>query len=327
MRYAMNRSHNTAAAQALMTYVGIENSVAYLLRLGVDPDHINANGSGLALGSSSLSVIELAAGFGAVGNLGEYLEPYAFTRIENSDGSIYIDIDQVQLKRQVFKESTAWMLVDVLKGCVTSGVGTGSQANFRGMEIAGKTGTNSDNVGVTFAGMSAYYSAAVWIGSDNRYTYSPGQQRHGRQRRRAAVVRADGGRARRHRLHAKPRHTHQVRLGSGPLAGELLRRFRHDAHFRLRARRQRLRHQHRLLSGRHRTGHALQHAPLPDALHAQRHAGDEQLPLHHRARRHLHPRGASAAQWPTTWPSCASISTARLPARKNPAWATATACG
>ena len=167
MRYAMNRSHNTAAAQALMTYVGIENSVAYLLRLGVDPDHINANGSGLALGSSSLSVIELAAGFGAVGNLGEYLEPYAFTRIENSDGSIYIDIDQVQLKRQVFKESTAWMLVDVLKGCVTSGVGTGSRANFRGMEIAGKTGTHSDNTGVTFAGMSGYYSAAVWIGSDN----------------------------------------------------------------------------------------------------------------------------------------------------------------
>ena len=34
LRYAINRSHNTAAAQALMTYVGIENSVAYLLRLG-----------------------------------------------------------------------------------------------------------------------------------------------------------------------------------------------------------------------------------------------------------------------------------------------------
>ena len=167
MRYAMNRSHNTAAAQALMTYVGIENSVAYLLRLGVDADHINANGAGLALGSSSLSVIELAAGYGAIGNQGEYLEPYAFTRIENSDGSIYIDISQVQITRQVFKESTAWMLVDVLKGCVTSGVGTGSRANFRGMEIAGKTGTHSDNTGVTFAGMSGYYSAAVWIGSDN----------------------------------------------------------------------------------------------------------------------------------------------------------------
>ena len=166
MRTAMNRSHNTAAAQALMTYVGIENSVAYLLRLGVDPDHINANGAGLALGSSGLSVIELAAGFGTLGNLGEYLEPYAFTRIENSDGSIYIDISQVQIRRQVFKQSTAWMTVDVLKGCVASGVGTGSSANFRGMEVAGKTGTHSENRCVTFAGMTGYYSAAVWIGSD-----------------------------------------------------------------------------------------------------------------------------------------------------------------
>ena len=167
MRYAMNKSHNTAAAQALMTYVGIENSVAYLLRLGVDPDHINANGSGLALGSSSLSVIEMAAGFGAVANLGQYLEPYAFTRIANSDGTTYIDITQVQIKRQVFKQSTAWMLIDVLKGCVTPGLGTGSSALIDGLEVVGKTGTNSGNIGVTFAGMSGYYSAAVWIGSDN----------------------------------------------------------------------------------------------------------------------------------------------------------------
>src|SRR5699024_4546554 len=130
MRYAMNRSHNTAAAQALMTYVGGENHVACLLRLGADPNHTNANGAGPALGSSGLTTLEMAAGFGAIGNLGEYLEPYAFTRVENSDGSIYIDISQVQIHRQVFKESTAWMLVDVLKGCVTSGLGTGSRANF-----------------------------------------------------------------------------------------------------------------------------------------------------------------------------------------------------
>ena len=165
MRYALNKSHNTATAQALMTYVGIENSVSYLLRLGVDPDHILANGSGLALGSSGLSVLEMATAFGAIANLGEYQESYAFTKVLNPDGSTYIDISQIQLKRQAFKQSTAWMLVDVLKGCVSSS-GTGSRANF-GLTIAGKTGTNSNNIGVTFAGMSGYYSAAVWIGSDN----------------------------------------------------------------------------------------------------------------------------------------------------------------
>ena len=149
----------------------------------------------------------------------------------------------------MFKESTAWMLVDVLKGCVTSGVGTGSQANFRGMEIAGKTGTNSDNVGVTFAGMSGYYSAAVWIGSDN---YKP------------LASNATGGNAAAPLWSALMEAVHSATgctqnraiLTKSASAVGLTRasccaRIRHGAHFRLRARHQRLRRQHRLLSGRH----------------------------------------------------------------------------
>lgn len=45
--------------------------------------------------------------------------------------------------------------------------GTGSRAKFGGFTVAGKTGTNSDACGVFFAGMTAYYSCAVWIGHDN----------------------------------------------------------------------------------------------------------------------------------------------------------------
>jgi len=167
MRYAINKSNNTSTAHVLMDYVGIENSVTYLLKLGVDPDHILATGSGLALGSSGVSVIELAAAFGAIANKGVYQESYAFTQILNPDGTVYIDVNEVQETRQVFKPSTAFMLVDVLKGCVKEKVGTGSRANFGGLTIAGKTGTNTNNIGVTFAGMSGYYSGAVWIGSDN----------------------------------------------------------------------------------------------------------------------------------------------------------------
>lgn len=167
MRYAINKSNNTSTAHVLMDYVGIENAVTYLLKLGVDADHILATGSGLALGSSGVSVIELAAAFGAIANKGVYQESYAFTQILNPDGTVYIDVGEVQETRQVFKPSTAYMLVDVLQGCVTQGTGTGSKANFGGLTIAGKTGTNTNNIGVTFAGMSGYYSGAVWIGSDN----------------------------------------------------------------------------------------------------------------------------------------------------------------
>ena len=169
LRYAMTKSHNTSTAQALYSYVGLENSVNYLLRLGINADHIIGTGSGLALGSSGVSVIELAAGFGALANMGQYLEPYAFTRVMNADGSTYIDVNGVQTRRQVFKPSTAWLTVDILNQCVGAN-GTGGRANFGGFTVAGKTGTNSNNIGVTFAGMTAYYSAAVWIGAD---TYKP----------------------------------------------------------------------------------------------------------------------------------------------------------
>lgn len=167
MRLAINQSHNTSTAHVLMDYVGIENAVTYLLKLGVKPNHILANGSGLALGSSGLSVIELATAFGAIANRGVYQEPYAFTQILNADGTVYIDVKEVQETWQAFKPSTAYMLVDVLKGCVQPEIGTGSKANFGGLTVAGKTGTNTNNIGVTFAGMTGYYSAAVWVGSDN----------------------------------------------------------------------------------------------------------------------------------------------------------------
>ena len=165
MRTAMNKSHNTATAHALFEYVTVENSVVYLLKLGINPDHILATGSGLALGSSGITMLELTGAFSAVANMGMYQEPYAFTQIVNPDGSIYIDVAQIQERRQVFKQSSAWMITDVLKGCVATG-GTGTKAVWSNIDVAGKTGTNSNNIGVTFAGFTGYYAAAVWIGSD-----------------------------------------------------------------------------------------------------------------------------------------------------------------
>ena len=167
MRLAINKSHNYSTAQALFEYVGISNSVNYLLKLGISSSRIQATGSGLALGSSGISVIEMANAFGAIANKGQYLESYAFTHVLYSDNKTpYINVKDVQLSRQAFKPSTAYMLVDVLTGCVSGVNGTGSKAKFGNFTVAGKTGTNSDACGVFFAGMTAYYSGAVWIGHD-----------------------------------------------------------------------------------------------------------------------------------------------------------------
>lgn len=55
LRNGMKRSHNVAAAQTLLTMVGVDRSVDFLMRMGVDRDNIDATPFGLSLGSSGIT--------------------------------------------------------------------------------------------------------------------------------------------------------------------------------------------------------------------------------------------------------------------------------
>ena len=166
LRAGMRASLNTVAANTLTSMVGISDSVAYLEAMGIDPDHINADGSGLALGSSGITVREMAQAFGTVANSGTYQKPLTFTKITDADGNVILDMKakQAESQRQVFREGTAYMLVDMLVDAVRSG--SGRSARIDGMTVGGKTGTHSDYRSVFFAGFTPYYSGAVWVGHD-----------------------------------------------------------------------------------------------------------------------------------------------------------------
>ena len=164
-RSALRNSYNTAAAQILMTYVGVSRSVEYLHLMGIPDKNINADPFGLALGSSGLTPVQMAVAFGTIANKGVYQQPLSFSRIVDSNGNVVVDMHQQQDRHQVFKPSTAYLVVDMLKEAVQSG--TGTKAKISSQVVAGKTGTNSDSKGVFFAGMTGWYSASVWIGHDN----------------------------------------------------------------------------------------------------------------------------------------------------------------
>ena len=161
----MVNSLNVAAARTLLEHVGFDNSANYLELLGVDPSRISKTGSAMALGTTNITPIEMAAAYGAIANGGEYQEPLSFTRIVDESGKVILDADEIREKHTVFKKSTAYMLVDILTEAVNSG--TGTNAKISGMTVAGKTGTNSDYGSVYFAGMTPYYTATVWIGHDD----------------------------------------------------------------------------------------------------------------------------------------------------------------
>ena len=164
-RSALRNSYNTSAAQILMTYVGVDRAVEYLHLLGVDDSHINADPFGLALGSSGITPVQMAVAYGTIANKGVYQQPLSFSVILDNNGNVVVDMHQQQERHQVFKPSTAYLVVDMLKEAVQSG--TATRAKISSQVVAGKTGTNSDSKGVFFVGMTGWYSGAVWIGHDN----------------------------------------------------------------------------------------------------------------------------------------------------------------
>lgn len=165
LREAMKRSYNVSAAQTMMTMVGVDRAVDYLMRMGVDKDHIDATPFGVTLGSSGISPIEMTVAYSVLANGGVYQEPISFLGISDSDGNTIYDSHANQERRQVYKPSTAWLVVDMMKDVVSGGTGTG--AKISGQTVAGKTGTNSDQKGICFAGMTGWYVSFVWIGHDN----------------------------------------------------------------------------------------------------------------------------------------------------------------
>ncbi len=163
-RRAIVSSLNVPAAHILMDDVTPAIAAQYLYELGATENKINVDGAGLALGTSGLTPIQMAAAYATIANEGVYQEPLSFTKVLDAEGNVILDADQVRDTHRVFQSSTAWLLVDMLTDAVKTG--TGTKAKITDMTVAGKTGTNSDYASVYFAGMTPYYVSTLWIGHD-----------------------------------------------------------------------------------------------------------------------------------------------------------------
>lgn len=166
LRTGLKQSLNVVAARLLMERVGIETSAEYMTRLGIPASQLNLDGSGLALGTSGITPIQMCAAYAAIANNGYYLTPLSFTRVVDENGNVILDADIIRGGSvKVYEQSsTAYQLVDLMKDAVSGG--TGKEARISGYEVAGKTGTNSHYSSVYFAGITCKYTSVVFIGHD-----------------------------------------------------------------------------------------------------------------------------------------------------------------
>jgi len=163
-RRAIVSSLNVPAAHILMDDVTPAVAAQYLYALGATESKVNVDGAGLALGTSGLTPIQMAAAYATIANEGVYQEPLSFTKVLDAEGNVILDADEVRDTHRVFQQSTAWLLVDMMTDAVKTG--TGTKAKIDDMTVAGKTGTNSDYASVYFAGITPYYVSTLWVGHD-----------------------------------------------------------------------------------------------------------------------------------------------------------------
>ncbi|WP_207940616.1 penicillin-binding protein 1A [Enterococcus sp. DIV2402] len=186
LRKALALSRNVPAAK-LFAEVGTENIEKFLEGLGIQYDTLeqsNAISSNTSVQEGTkygVSSLKMAAAYAAFANGGTYYEPQYVNKIVYQDGTEEVDAFHPE-GSQAMKDTTAYMITDILKDVITDG--TGTNAAISGLYQAGKTGTsnytdseiaqvgpvNSPSPDISFVGYTPHYSLAVWTGYEDKLT-------------------------------------------------------------------------------------------------------------------------------------------------------------
>ena len=184
IQYALQQSRNVTAVETL-NKVGLDRAKTFLNGLGIDYPSIhyanaissNTPESNKKYGASSE---KMAAAYAAFANGGIYHKPMYINKIVFSDGS---EKEFSDAGTRAMKETTAYMMTEMMKTVLTYGTGRGAYLPW--LPQAGKTGTSNytdeeiekyiKNTGYVapdemFVGYTRKYSMAVWTGYSNRLT-------------------------------------------------------------------------------------------------------------------------------------------------------------
>jgi penicillin-binding protein 1A len=158
---ALATSLNTVAVR-LAVEVGPQNVANLANELGIT-SKLTPNAS-LALGTSEVTPLEMAAAYAPFANGGSRVEPYVVKRITDAEGKVIYE-RPTQERPAVIAPEYVGMMNSMLRE--TLRVGTASKAELPGWDAAGKTGTSQDFRDAWFVGYTANMVTAVWLGNDD----------------------------------------------------------------------------------------------------------------------------------------------------------------
>ena len=163
LKKALMKSVNTVAAR-LVAETGPEAVIDVARRCGIESPLKNVYS--VALGSSEVTPLEMAAGFSTLANGGIKNSPFFITRVEDALGRV-LEEHIVSGKRTLDKNLT-FQLVDMMQGVMDRGTGVITRKMGFSLPAAGKTGTTNRYRDAWFTGFTPTLSASVWVGFDKK---------------------------------------------------------------------------------------------------------------------------------------------------------------
>lgn len=160
MREGLVHSLNVVAVQVAMD-TGLATVANTAARFGLPKP---APYPALALGTTEVTPLQVAAAYSAFVNGGRLVEPTVVAGWMDDAAQPLGMTTASSATRQIIKPATAYMITDMLADVTRRGTAGRAKASFKDVAIAGKTGTSRDG---WFVGYTPNVVCAVWIGYDD----------------------------------------------------------------------------------------------------------------------------------------------------------------
>jgi penicillin-binding protein 1A len=208
MREALTNSINMVSVKILEN-IGVGYATEYARKLGISSPL--ADNLTMALGSSSVTPMELTNAYAVFASGGYRLTPFFITKVTDREGKVLEEItppqvpvfssvtsavkltmsegdgkdkapDAVDASKTpeagaltpvpVISRETSYIMTNLMESVVSSG--TGQRARAVGRPVAGKTGTTNDMKDAWFIGYVPQLVAGVWVGYDQEKSLGSG---------------------------------------------------------------------------------------------------------------------------------------------------------
>jgi penicillin-binding protein 1A len=166
MRTALKKSKNLVSIRILQA-VGTQNAQDWIGHFGFEPDKHPAYLT-MALGSGSVTPMQMATAYSVFANGGFRVTPYLITKITDQQGHTLVETPAPlhDENNRAIEPRNAYIMSSLLQEVTRSGTAARAQAMLKRPDLYGKTGTTNDSIDAWFVGFQPTLLGAVWMGYD-----------------------------------------------------------------------------------------------------------------------------------------------------------------